>query len=74
MAKEHNLVPLCLGKRAHISEVIDAESTLGEIKQIVKYAMGHANYQGLMTGKTIVGIPLLDRGVEPTSNGGVISL
>ena len=42
-AKEQNLVPLCLGKRAHISEVMDAEFTPGEIKRMVKYAMGHAN-------------------------------
>jgi hypothetical protein len=67
-------VLLCLGKRAHISKVMDAESTLGEIKRLVKYATGHANYQGSMTGKTIVGIVLLDRGVEPTSNGGMVSL
>jgi hypothetical protein len=73
-AKEQNLVLLCLGKRAHISKTMDAEFTPGEIKWMVKYAMGHANYQGLMTGKTIVGIALLDRGVEPMSNGSMVSL
>jgi hypothetical protein len=57
-AKEHNLVSLPLGKRIHISKVMDAESTPGKIKQMVKYAMGHANYQGLMTGEKIIGIPL----------------
>jgi hypothetical protein len=42
---------------------------------MVKYAMGHANYQGLMTGKAIlVGITLLDGGAEPTINGSVVSL
>ncbi len=41
---------------------------------MMKYAMGHANYQGSMTGETIVGVALLDRGVKPTINGGVVSL
>jgi hypothetical protein len=65
-AKERNLVALRLGKRAHISEVMDAESNPGEIKRMVKYAMGHANYQGSMTGETVVGINLLDGGVSPS--------
>ncbi len=34
---------------------------------MVKYAMGHANYQGSMTGETIVGITLLDGGACPSS-------
>lgn len=65
-AKERSLVALRLGKRAHISEVMDAESNTGEIKRMVKYAMGHANYQGSMTGETIVGISLLDGGASPS--------
>ncbi len=73
-AKEQNLVSLCLGKRAHISKVMDNESTPGEIKRMVKYAMGHANYQGLMTGETIVGIALMDGGVSPMIDGGMVSL
>ena len=44
------------------------ESTPGEIKRMVKYAMGHANYQGSMTGETIVGIDLLDGGAYPSSD------
>jgi hypothetical protein len=67
-AKERNLVALRLGKRAHISEVMDAESNTGEIKRMVKYAMGHANYQGSMTGETIVGITLLDGGASPSTD------
>jgi len=67
-AKERNLVALRLGKRAHISEVMDAESNPGEIKRMVKYAMGHANYQGSMTGESIVGISLLDGGASPSMN------
>ncbi len=73
-AKEQNLVSLRLGKQAHISEVMDNESTPREIKQMVKYAMGHANYQGLTTGETVVGIALLDGGVLPMIDGGMVSL
>jgi hypothetical protein len=40
----------------------------------VKYAMGYANYQGSMTGETIVRIAILDGGVFPTIDGGVVSL
>ncbi len=65
---------LHLGKQAHISKVMDNESTPGEIKRMVKYAMGHANYQGSMTGEMIAGIALLDGGVSPMIDGGVVSL
>jgi hypothetical protein len=73
-AKEQNFVLLGPGKQAHTSRVMDNESTPGEIKRMVKYAMGHANYQGSMTGGTIVRITLLDGGVSPTINGGMVSL
>jgi hypothetical protein len=73
-AKEHNLESLCLGKQAYISEVMDNESTPGEIKRMVKYDMGHANYQGSITGEMIVGIALLDGGVSPMIDGGMVSL
>jgi hypothetical protein len=53
---------------------MDAESTPGEIKRMVKFDMGHANYQGSMTGETIVGIALLDGGVSPTVNRDAVSL
>jgi hypothetical protein len=45
-AKEQNLVTLCLGKCTHISKVMDAKSTPGKIKRMVKYAMGHATIRG----------------------------
>ncbi len=73
-AKECNVISLHLGKPANISKVIDAKSTPGKIKRIVKYAMGHANCQGLMTGETIIGIALLHGGVLPTANGDAVSL
>ena len=41
---------------------------------MVKFAMKHANYQGLMTGETIIGIALLDGEVLPMAGGGAVSL
>ncbi len=66
-ANKQNLVSLRLGKQAHITKVMTKESTPGEIKRMVKYAMGHANYQGSMTSELIVGISLLDGGESPTT-------
>ena len=62
------------GKRAHISEVKDNDSTPGEIKRMVKFAMKHADYQGSMTGETITGIALPDGDVSPMAGGGAVSL
>jgi len=73
MAKECGIVALHLGKRAHISEVNDNDSTPGEIKRMVKFAMKHVNYQGSMTGETITGIALLDGEELPTARGGGVS-
>jgi hypothetical protein len=53
---------------------MDTKSTPGEIKKMVRCAMKHAEYQGLMTGETIVGIDLIDREVAPTPGGGKVSL
>jgi len=66
-AKEWNFIGLFLGKRAHVTEVMDNNSTPGEVKRMVKFAMGHANYQGSMTGETISGIYLLSGAVGRTS-------
>jgi len=74
LAKECGIVALCLGKRAHISEVMDNNSTPGEIKRMVKFTMKHACYQGSMTGETITGTALLDGEVSPTAGGGAVSL
>jgi len=73
-AKERNVLALFLGKRARLSEVMDKNSTPGEIKRMVKCAMGHANYQGSMTGETIFGIDMIDGEVAPTAGGGMVSL
>ena len=58
-AKESKVLTLFLGKRARLSKVMDKDSTPGEIKWMVKCAMGHANYQGSMTRETIFGIDTL---------------
>ncbi len=73
-AKKRNILSLFLGKCAHLSEVMDKDSTPGEIKRMVKCAMGHANYQGSMTGETIFGINMIDGEVAPTAGGGKVSL
>lgn len=49
---------------------MDNNSTPGEVKRMVKFAMGHANYQGSMTGETISGIYLLDGAVALTQGNG----
>ena len=72
LAKEVGLVDLRLGKRAHISEVMDNDSTSGEIKKMVKFTIKHTNYQGSMTGEMITGIALLDGEVSPMAGGGVV--
>ena len=72
--KERNVLSLFLGKHACISEVMDKDSTPGEIKKMVKCVMGHANYQGLMTGEMIFGIDMIDGEVAPTAGGGKVSL
>ena len=74
LAKECGIVALHLGKMAHINEVMDNNSTPGQIKRMVKFVMKHANYQGLMTGETIIGIALLDGEVSPMAGGGAVSL
>ncbi len=71
-AKERNLLSLFLGKRARISEVMDNNSTPGEVKRMGKCAMAHANYQGSMTGESISEIFLLDGGIQ--FNEGKVSL
>jgi hypothetical protein len=71
-AKEQNLVSLHHGTCTHISDVMDTKSTPSKL---LKYEMGHAKYQGLMMGETIVEIALLLYGrVLPTANGDSVSL
>ena len=48
------------GKHAHISEVVGKDSTPSEIKQLIKVAQTHTNYQCSMLLEDIVGITNLD--------------
>ena len=59
---------------AHVTEVMDNNSTPGAVKRMVKFAMGHDNYQGSMTGETISGIYHLDGAVALTLGKGSDSL
>ena len=53
---------------------MDATSTPGETKKMVRCVMKHAGYQGSMTGETIFGINLINGEVAPTPGGGKVSL
>jgi hypothetical protein len=60
LVKESNLVTKMWGKHAHISEVVDKDSTPSEIKRLIKVAQPHTNYQCSMLLEDIVGITNLD--------------
>jgi hypothetical protein len=60
LAKEADLVTKMWGKHAHISEVVDKGSTPSEIKQLIKVAQAHTNYQCSMLLEDIVSITNLD--------------
>jgi hypothetical protein len=74
LAKERNVLSLFLGKPVRLSKAMDKDSTPGKIKKMVKCGMGHANYQGSMTGETIFGIDLLNGEVALMEGGGKVSL
>jgi hypothetical protein len=60
LAKEANLVTKMWGKHAHISEVVDKDSTPSEIKHLIKVVQTYTNYQCSMLLEDIVGITNLD--------------
>jgi hypothetical protein len=60
LAKESDLVTKMWGKHAHISEVVDKDSTPSEIKRLIKVAQSHTNYQCSMLLEDIVGITNLN--------------
>ena len=60
MAKENDLVTKMWGKHAHVSEVVDKESTPSEIKRLIKVAQSHTNYQCSMILKDIITAPIFD--------------
>jgi len=60
MVKENNLMTKMWEKHAHISEVVDKESTPSEIKRLIKVTQSHTNYQCTMILEDIIGITNLD--------------
>jgi hypothetical protein len=60
LVKESNRVTKMWGKHAHISKVVDKDSTPSEIKRLIKVTQSHTNYQCSMLLEDIVGITNLD--------------
>ena len=56
LAKDANFVCEMWGKHAHISEVVDTNSTPSEIKRLLSVSQKHMNYQCSMLLEDIVGI------------------
>jgi hypothetical protein len=54
--KKADLVTEMWGKHAHVSKVIDKDSTPSKIKQLLKVAQSHTNYQCSMLLKDIFGM------------------
>ena len=48
------------GKHAHVSEVVDTDSSLSEIKHLARVVQIHCNYQCSMLLEDVVGIMDLD--------------
>jgi hypothetical protein len=48
------------GKHAHVSEVVDQDSSPSEIKRLARVAQIHCNYQCLMILEDVVGVTDLD--------------
>ena len=59
-AKEADLVSKKWGKHAHVSEVVDKDSTSSEIKCLIKVVQTHTNNQCCMILKDVDGITNLD--------------
>jgi hypothetical protein len=55
-AKEHNLVKDMWRKHAHISKVVDKDSTPSEIRRLMRVSQVHTNYQCSMLLEDLVGI------------------
>jgi hypothetical protein len=55
-AKDSKLVMDMWGKHAHVSKVVDKDSTPSKIKRLARVAQIHCNYQCLMSLEDVVGI------------------
>ncbi len=73
-AKECGLVEEFWGRHAHISEVVDKDSSPSEIKRLIKVAQQHTSYQCLMILEDLDGIVYLDgmAAIKDDTTGNVI--
>ncbi len=69
VAKEVNMVTKMWGKHAHVSEVIDKNSTPSKIKQLIKVAQCHTNYQCSILLEDVQGITDLDIPIDIYQEG-----
>jgi hypothetical protein len=69
VAKEANMVTKMWGKHAHESKVIDKNSTPSKIKQLIKVAQCHTNYQCSMLLEDVQGITNLDIPIDIYQEG-----
>jgi hypothetical protein len=60
VAKEANMVTKMWGKHAHVSKVVDKNSTPSKIKRLIKVSQRHTNYQCSMLLEDVQGITNLD--------------
>jgi hypothetical protein len=74
LAKDTNLVKNMWGKHAHLSEVVDKDSTPSEVKRLMRVAQVHCNYQCSMLLEDITGITNLDAEADLYQDGVVTPL
>ncbi len=64
IAKEVNIVKDVWGKHAHISKVVDKDSTPSKIRRLLRVAQVHTNYKCSMILEDLVGITELNASAE----------
>ncbi len=69
LAKESNIVKEMWGKHAHVSEVVDKDSTPSKIKRLSQVSQVHCNYQCSMLLEDLVGITDLNAAANLYQNG-----
>lgn len=68
-AKDAGLVERMWGKHAHISEVVDKDSTPSEIRRLARVAQVHCNYQCSMLLEDLIGITDLNASADYYQDG-----
>jgi hypothetical protein len=69
LAKESNIVKEMWGKHAHVSKVVDKDSTSSKIKCLIRVSQVHCNYQCSMLLEDLVGITDLNASTDLYQNG-----